>query len=73
VQPAIVELQTSRPLAVQSLRRLTAREAVTRDASIPGQCVEEAVVGGLAVITIPLAEILRIGFGTKAVGWDNLV
>jgi hypothetical protein len=26
-----------------------------------------------AVITILLAEILRIGFGTKAVGWDNLV
>jgi branched-chain amino acid transport system permease protein len=21
----------------------------------------------------PLAEVLRIGFGTKAVGWDNLV
>jgi branched-chain amino acid transport system permease protein len=40
------------------------------------------IVGGLyvslgptvgAVITIMLAEILRIGFGTKAVGWDNLV
>jgi branched-chain amino acid transport system permease protein len=26
-----------------------------------------------AVITIMLAEGLRIGFGTKAVGWDNLV
>jgi branched-chain amino acid transport system permease protein len=26
-----------------------------------------------AIITIMLAEILRIGFGTKAVGWDNLV
>ena len=26
-----------------------------------------------AVITILLAEILRIGFGTRAVGWDNLV
>ena len=26
-----------------------------------------------AVITILLAEVLRIGFGTKAVGWDNLV
>ena len=26
-----------------------------------------------AVITIMLAEVLRIGFGTKAVGWDNLV
>ncbi len=26
-----------------------------------------------AVITILLAETLRIGFGTKAVGWDNLV
>jgi branched-chain amino acid transport system permease protein len=41
-----------------------------------------AIVGGLyvslgptvgAVITILLAEVLRIGFGTKAVGWDNLV
>ena len=40
------------------------------------------IVGGLyvslgptigAVITIMLAEGLRIGFGTKAVGWDNLV
>ena len=26
-----------------------------------------------AIITIMLAEVLRIGFGTKAVGWDNLV
>ena len=41
-----------------------------------------AIVGGLyvslgptvgAVITILLAEGLRIGFGTAAVGWDNLV
>jgi branched-chain amino acid transport system permease protein len=40
------------------------------------------VVGGLyvalgptvgAVITILMAEGLRIGFGTKAVGWDNLI
>ena len=46
------------------------------------QMVFAAIVGGLyvslgptvgAVITIMLAEILRIGFGTKAVGWDNLV
>jgi len=26
-----------------------------------------------AIITILLAETLRIGFGTKAVGWDNLI
>jgi branched-chain amino acid transport system permease protein len=41
-----------------------------------------AIVGGLyvslgptvgAIITILLAEGLRIGFGTGAVGWDNLV
>jgi branched-chain amino acid transport system permease protein len=46
------------------------------------QMVFAAVVGGLylalgptvgAVITILLAETLRIGFGTKAVGWDNLI
>ena len=46
------------------------------------QMVFAAVVGGIyvalgptigAIITIMLAEILRIGFGTKAVGWDNLV
>ena len=46
------------------------------------QMVFAAIVGGLyvslgptvgAIITILLAEILRIGFGTKAVGWDNLV
>jgi len=46
------------------------------------QMVFAAVVGGLyvalgptvgAVITILLAEALRIGFGTKAVGWDNLI
>ncbi|TAJ34152.1 MAG: branched-chain amino acid ABC transporter permease [Reyranella sp.] len=46
------------------------------------QMVFAAVVGGIyvalgptvgAIITILLAEILRIGFGTKAVGWDNLV
>ena len=41
-----------------------------------------AVVGGIyvlpgptvgAVITILLAEVLRIFFGTSAVGWDNMV
>src|SRR5262249_35606423 len=46
------------------------------------QMVFAAVVGGLyvalgptvgAVITILLAEILRVSFGTKAVGWDNLI
>lgn len=46
------------------------------------QMVFAVVVGGIyvtlgptvgAVITIMLAEGLRIGFGTKAVGWDNLV
>lgn len=46
------------------------------------QMVFAATVGGLfislgptfgAAITILLAEGLRIGFGTKAVGWDNLV
>ena len=46
------------------------------------QMVFAAVVGGLyvalgptvgAIITILLAEVLRIGFGTKAVGWDNLI
>jgi branched-chain amino acid transport system permease protein len=46
------------------------------------QMVFAAVVGGLyvalgptvgAVITILLAETLRIGFGTRAVGWDNLI
>jgi branched-chain amino acid transport system permease protein len=46
------------------------------------QMVFAAVVGGLyvalgptigAIITILLAETLRIGFGTKAVGWDNLI
>ncbi|MGH8432625.1 MAG: branched-chain amino acid ABC transporter permease [Solimonas sp.] len=46
------------------------------------QMVFAAVVGGLyvalgptvgAIITILMAEILRISFGTKAVGWDNLI
>jgi branched-chain amino acid transport system permease protein len=46
------------------------------------QMVFAAIVGGVyvalgptigAMITILLAEILRIGFGTAAVGWDNLV
>ena len=46
------------------------------------QMVFAAVVGGLfvslgptfgAVVTILLTESLRIGFGTKAVGFDNLV
>lgn len=50
--------------------------------SVSLQMVFAAVVGGLyvalgptvgAIITILMAEILRIGFGTKAVGWDNLV
>jgi branched-chain amino acid transport system permease protein len=46
------------------------------------QMVFAAVVGGIyvgvgptvgAIITIVLAEVLRIGFGTAAVGWDNLI
>jgi branched-chain amino acid transport system permease protein len=46
------------------------------------QMVFAVIVGGLyvslgptvgAIITIMLAEVLRIGFGTKAVGWDNLI
>lgn len=46
------------------------------------QMVFAAVVGGIyvlfgptvgAVITIVLGETLRIGFGTAAVGWDNLI
>ena len=46
------------------------------------QMVFAAVAGGIyvslgptvgAVITILLAEVLRISFGTAAVGWDNLV
>ena len=46
------------------------------------QMVFAVIVGALyvsvgptigAIITILLAETLRIGFGTKAVGWDNLV
>ena len=50
--------------------------------SVSLQMVFAAVVGGIyaglgptvgAMITIILAEILRIAFGTKAVGWDNLV
>ena len=50
--------------------------------SVSLQMVFAAVVGGIyvalgptvgAIITILLAEGLRIGFGTKAVGWDNLV
>jgi branched-chain amino acid transport system permease protein len=50
--------------------------------SVSLQMVFAVIVGGLyvslgptvgAIITILLAEILRIGFGTGAVGWDNLV
>lgn len=46
------------------------------------QMVFASVVGGIyvligptvgAIITIMLAEVLRIGFGTAAVGWDNFV
>ena len=46
------------------------------------QMVFAAVVGGIyvllgptvgAFITILLAELLRVGFGTNAVGWDNLL
>jgi branched-chain amino acid transport system permease protein len=46
------------------------------------QMVFAAIVGGLyvalgptvgAIITILLAEVLRISFGTSAVGWDNLI
>jgi branched-chain amino acid transport system permease protein len=50
--------------------------------SVSLQMVFAVVVGGIymslgptvgAIITIVLAEALRIGFGTKAVGWDNLI
>ena len=50
--------------------------------SVSLQMVFAVVVGGIyvalgptvgAVITILLAEALRIGFGTQAVGWDNLI
>src|SRR5205807_8438956 len=50
--------------------------------SVSLQMVFAVIVGGLyvslgptvgAIITIMLAEILRISFGTRAVGWDNLV
>lgn len=50
--------------------------------SISLQMVFAVVVGGIyvslgptvgAVITILLAEVLRISFGTRAAGWDNLV
>src|SRR4051794_20926728 len=50
--------------------------------SVSLQMVFAAVVGGVyvalgptvgAIITILLAETLRVGFGTKAVGWDNLI
>jgi branched-chain amino acid transport system permease protein len=50
--------------------------------SVSLQMVFAVIVGGLymslgptvgAVITILLAETLRIGFGAGAVGWDNLV
>ena len=50
--------------------------------SVSLQMVFAVVVGGIyvslgptigAVITILLAEVLRIWFGTRAVGWDNLV
>jgi branched-chain amino acid transport system permease protein len=50
--------------------------------SISLQMVFAVVVGGIyvslgptvgAIITILLAELLRISFGTRAVGWDNLV
>ena len=50
--------------------------------SVSLQMVFAVVVGGLyvahgptvgAIITILLAEGLRVGLGTKAVGWDNLI
>jgi branched-chain amino acid transport system permease protein len=50
--------------------------------SVSLQMVFAAIVGGVyvalgptvgAIITILLSESLRIGFGTKAVGWDNLI
>jgi len=50
--------------------------------SVSLQMVFAAVVGGIyvllgptvgAFITILLAECLRIGFGTGAVGWDNII
>ena len=50
--------------------------------SVSLQMVFAAVVGGIyvllgptvgAFVTILLAELLRIGFGTGAVGWDNII
>jgi branched-chain amino acid transport system permease protein len=50
--------------------------------SVSLQMVFASVVGGIyvllgptigAFITILLAEVLRVGFGTGAVGWDNII
>ena len=51
-------------IAVRALRVNKLRSALT---------MLGIVIGVGAVITIMLAEVLRIGFGTRAVGWDNLV
>src|SRR5260370_9513707 len=60
---------------------LSSRDTVSGSA-VSLQMVFAVIVGGLyvalgptvgAIITILMAEILRIGFGTKAVGWDNLI
>ena len=42
--------------------------------TIPTYLPYVVMIGAIgAIITILLAETLRIGFGTKAVGWDNLI
>ena len=77
IDPAVLPLGT----------HVAITEHATPDVQLSGisvslQMVFAVIVGGVyvslgptvgAIITILLAEILRIGFGTRAVGWDNLV
>src|SRR6202165_4517426 len=78
----ISALMTSLAGALYCQYQMFISPATVSGISVSLQMVFAVIVGGLyvslgptvgAVITILLAEGLRIGFGTRAVGWDNLV
>src|SRR5260370_37161849 len=80
--PVISALMTSLAGALYCQYQMFISPDTVSGISVSLQMVFAAIVGGLyvslgptvgAVITILLAEVLRIGFGTRAVRWDNLV
>src|SRR5262249_62350560 len=74
--------QTALAGAIYALYQMLISPHTVSGIAVSLQMVFAAIVGGLyvalgptvgAIISILLAEVLRISFGTGAVGWDNLI